>query len=90
MQGDDVFIAQNLLARLPANLTASGTFDNATAAAVFAFKSGAESCACAQLVRLQIARKAVQTVACETATRMTACLEHNPRVTVVVPALSLP
>jgi hypothetical protein len=59
MQGDDVFIAQNLLARLPANLTASGTFDNATAAAVLAFKSGAESAAAAQRVLLQIAHEAV-------------------------------
>jgi len=81
MQGDDVFIAQNLLARLPANLTASGTFDNATAAAVFAFKSGAECCAAAQHVPLQIAHEAVWTFACESVTWLTDFPEHNPRVT---------
>lgn len=40
MNGDDVFILQNLLLRVPSsNVTASGMYDEATAAAVLLFKT---------------------------------------------------
>ena len=39
MTGDDVFILQNMLMRVPAaNVTPSGFYDDSTAAAVFSFK----------------------------------------------------
>ncbi len=41
LAGDDVFILQNLLKRLPFNVTTDGQYGNQTATAVYALKKGA-------------------------------------------------